>query len=58
MTKKDYKLISEVMKEIKPAKNDKNWWWIIAVEEIGGAFAKENKRFDHPKWHKACGMKT
>lgn len=52
MTKQDFELIANVILYVDIEKADR---WLIAVS-FADRLAKENKRFDRPKFLKACGI--
>ncbi len=59
MTRKDYKLIAEILRDNKPVIEVDGisvWnYWDDLVFEIAFALAEKNPRFDRKKFYKACG---
>ncbi len=62
MTRKDYVLISEVLKNERPERDGTKWadgardLWSTTVLNMARALAKDSPRFDKDRFLKACGM--
>lgn len=64
MTRKDYVLISDVLKNERPDRDGTRWadgardeWSTIAMN-IARALASDNPRFDRARFLKACGVEA
>ena len=56
MTKRDYELIAEVLREYiyMEERCDNNGWVKHIVLDLADVFASENERFDNNKFMEAC----
>ena len=53
MTRKDYILIADVIKQNNAPHNDSDTLWRVACA-LADAFENENLRFDHARFMQAC----
>ncbi len=62
MTRKDYVLISAVLRAERPERDGTKWadgardLWSTTVLNMARALAKDSPRFDKDRFLKACGM--
>ena len=55
MTRKDYILIADVIKQHQAPHNDTDTLWRVSCA-LADAFENDNIRFDHARFMQACGV--
>ncbi len=61
MTKKDYILIAQALKESEPTEHENEYGtaisaWVNAVNKLANTLQTENVKFDRARFISACGL--